>query len=180
MNTLNLKITNQDFGLENKEYSENFRTRYASRGIVFDPKTNKVAMVVKTKIHQCKLPGGGKEDDETPEETFEREIFEETGCKIKIIKKIGTVIDEPVDIDIRQISTAFISELIEDTKEIHPTQKELDEGIEVQWLDVETAINLVKKTIDSAPEDLKYRIRFTIKRDVKILEFFKQDFLGQD
>jgi hypothetical protein len=57
--TLNIVITNQDFGLEEKVYSDDYRTRRASRGIVFDPKTNKIALAVKTKINEYKLPGGG-------------------------------------------------------------------------------------------------------------------------
>ena len=56
--TLNLKFTNQDFGLENAEFTNDYRTRRAARGIVLDPKSNKIALAVKTKINEFKLPGG--------------------------------------------------------------------------------------------------------------------------
>ena len=175
VNNLNLIIRNKDFGLEKVDFTENFRTRLASRGIVFDPKTKKIAMVVKTKINEYKLPGGGREGEETEEETFYREIFEETGCKVKIVEKLGTILEERENIDMKQISTIFVSELIEDTKELHPTKKEIDEGLTVEWMEVGAALEAVRNSFELVLgddyEDL-YNARFVLKRDLAILEYY--------
>lgn len=48
-----------------------------------------ILIFLKEKIGQYKLPGGGKENNEKPEETFIREIHEETGYRIKNIQKVG-------------------------------------------------------------------------------------------
>lgn len=48
-----------------------------------------ILIFVKEKNNQYKLPGGSKEGNETPEETFIREVHEETGYKIKNISKVG-------------------------------------------------------------------------------------------
>ena len=132
-------------------------------------------MVVKTKINEYKLPGGGREGEETEEETFYREIFEETGCRVKIVEKLGTILEERENIDMKQISTIFVSELVEDTKELHPTEKEIDEGLTVEWMEVGAALEAVKNSFELVLgddyEDL-YNARFVLKRDLAILEYY--------
>ena len=138
---------------------------------------------LKQKFTNTNYRGGGTENNETEEETFLREIFEETGCRVKIIKKLGTVLEERSNMDLKQISAIFVSELIEDTKKLYPTKKEIDEGLTVKWMDIDEAISAVKKSYDEVLGDEYeevYGAHFVILRDAKILEFFKQDFLGQD
>jgi 8-oxo-dGTP diphosphatase len=168
-------IKNEDFGLENKDFSENHDTRYASRGIVVNPETKEIAVVVKVNINEYKLPGGGKEGDETEEETFYREVFEETGCKVNIIKKLGVIKEERSGIDQIQYSNIFVSELIEDTGELHPTEKEIEEGLTIKWMNVDDALNAIKNSFNTVTGDERgiYVEHFIIQRDVKILEAYK-------
>ena len=74
------KLTDTDIGEKYIE-TENPQLRLASRGIVirYD---GKIAVFNKSNKNEYKLPGGGVEDDEIPEETFKREVLEETGCII--------------------------------------------------------------------------------------------------
>lgn len=172
---IDILITNKDFGLEKRACGEDCYVRYASRGIVVDPKTNRIAVGVKTKIKEYKLPGGGKEGEETEEETFEREIFEETGCKIRALKRLGIVREERDNINMKQTSTVFVAELAKDTKKLHLTEKEASEGMEVRWMSLAEATEAVRKSYDTVlvdnPEDL-YRAHFVIMRDLKILEAY--------
>ena len=52
---------------------------------VVDPKTKKLLLVFHKKFHKWVQPGGHIEDNETPEETASREVYEETGLKIKLL-----------------------------------------------------------------------------------------------
>lgn len=52
-------------------------------------KKDEVFLVFRSDFPIWNLTGGGIEDNEKPEETAIREAFEETGFRIKIIRKIG-------------------------------------------------------------------------------------------
>lgn len=174
---LTLVITNEDFGLEHAELGEDCRKRYASRGIVVNPETGKIAVIAKKNIHEYKLPGGGKEADESEEETFSREIMEETGCEVNITKKLGTVIEERAGVNQRQVSSVFVSELIRDTGELNPTEDEIREGLTIEWMTVDDAEVALRESYDTVTGDSEedvYVAHFVIKRDMKILEAYKQ------
>ncbi len=78
--------------------------REASRGLVFLPNGNILAFL-KPKIGQYKLPGGGKEGNETPEETFRREVLEETGYTVKNLRKLG------ITKGFTQVSHVFVADV---------------------------------------------------------------------
>lgn len=52
---------------------------------VIDPDSKKILLVYHNKFNKWVQPGGHIEDDETPEETALREVYEETGLKVQII-----------------------------------------------------------------------------------------------
>ena len=143
---------------------------------MIDPATGKIAVVCKRKINEYKLPGGGKEGNETEEENFYREIWEETGCKVKIIKKLCTVKEERSSLDMKQTSVVFVSELVENTGEIHPDEEEIKQGLVLEWMSLDDAIDAVRNSFDVVLGDEKrstYSAHFVIKRDLKILETYK-------
>jgi len=52
---------------------------------VFDPLTKRILLVFHKKFNKWVQPGGHIEENETPEETAVREVFEETGIKVKLV-----------------------------------------------------------------------------------------------
>lgn len=70
------KITDEDLGLDVLEMN-NPRVRNAARGIVLRD-DGKIAIFNKSIKNEYKLPGGGIENNESPEEAFKREVLEET------------------------------------------------------------------------------------------------------
>lgn len=52
---------------------------------VIDPYTKKILLVYHNKFKKWVQPGGHIENDETPEETALREVYEETGLKVQLI-----------------------------------------------------------------------------------------------
>lgn len=172
------KITDQDLGLEIKEMI-NPITRTAARGIVLRD-DGKIAIFNKVNKNEFKLPGGGIENDEPPEETFKREVLEETGCLVNIIEKIGTTEEYKNQTNFKQISYVFLGKVIEDTKQLHITDKEKDEGAVLLWETPQRALELITncydKLIGSLDESV-YQTKFVVLRDRKILEYYIKNIL---
>lgn len=78
------KLTDKDFGIEAQEMS-NYKLRTAARGIVIR-EDGKIAIQNKTNKNEFKLVGGGMEINEDPIIAFKREVLEEAGCEVEIIK----------------------------------------------------------------------------------------------
>lgn len=167
------KLTDKDIG---EEYSEiiNPKTRLGARGIVIRD-DDKIAIFNKANKNEYKLPGGGIENDETPEEAFKREVLEETGCIVNIIEKIGITEEYKCQSNFKQISNVFYGKVIEDTKQLHTTQKEKDEGAKLLWETPQKALQLITECYDKLVKSdygSVYATKFIVLRDRKILEFY--------
>ncbi len=167
------KITDKDFGLEFNNI-ETPKLRKGARGIVIR-EDGKIAIFNKANKYEYKLPGGGIENNEKPEDAFYREVLEETGCKIEIIKKLGITEEYKCRNNFKQISYIFTSKVIEDTKILNLTQKEKDEGAKLLWVEPLEALKLIRNCIndlkDSQYKDV-YATKFVVLRDRRILEYY--------
>ena len=108
------KITDQDIG-ETPIEMKNPRLRLGARGIVIR-EDGKIAVFNKSNKNEYKLPGGGLEGEEEPEEAFKREVLEETGCEVEIIERIGTAEEYKSLDNFKQISYIFVGKVLKDTK----------------------------------------------------------------
>ena len=140
------KITDQDIG-EIPTKIENPRLRLGARGIVIR-EDGKIAIFYKKNKNEYKLPGGGLESEEKPEEAFKREALEETGCEVEIIEYLGTTEEYKSLNNFKQISYVFIGKVLKDTKQLNVTEKEKDEGAKLLWETPEKALELITKCYD--------------------------------
>ena len=167
------EITDKDIG-EDFISSGNSRLRIAARGIVIRD-DGKIAVFNKSNKNEYKLPGGGMDKDEIPEETFKREVLEETGCIVEIITKLGITKEYKQRDNFEQISNVFVGKVVEDTKKMHMTKKEIDEGGKLLWEYPNDALTLIKnsynKLVGSEYEDV-YTTKFIVLRDRNILEYY--------
>lgn len=167
------KVTDNDIGEKYIEL-EHPKLRLASRGIVIR-NDGKIAIFNKANKNEYKLPGGGIENNETPEEAFKREVLEETGCIVEIIEKLGVAEEYKSQINFKQISNVFIGKVIQDTNKLNVTQKEKDEGAKLIWETPERALELITdcfgKLVKSDYESV-YVTKFIVLRDRKILEYY--------
>jgi 8-oxo-dGTP diphosphatase len=87
---------------------EKYTLRIAARAIILDAKGN-IAIMSTPKSEHChhKLPGGGLEGDEDIMATLRREIKEEVGCDVEIIKEVGEIIEYKNEYNQRQTSYCF-------------------------------------------------------------------------
>lgn len=166
-------ITDEDFGLESKEY-DNPIVRYAARGIVKNG--DKIAILHKKNKNEYKLVGGGVEDNEEYEDAFRREAKEESGAIIKNISFLGIVEEHRSQDNFKQISYVYVADADKINKPEY-TNKESDEGSEIEWLTLDDAIKAIKdcgnKLVPSKYENL-YHSMFINKRDYEILKYYKK------
>jgi len=57
--------------------------------VVLNPNKDKIVTVKRCDVPVWVLPGGGIDFGETPENAVVREVFEETGLKVEIVRKVG-------------------------------------------------------------------------------------------
>lgn len=173
-------ITDKDINEKSVEISSP-KIHYGARGIVIRD-DGKIAVFNKSKKNEYKLPGGGIEENETPEEAFRREVLEETGCIIEIIDELGTTVEYKSQDNFKQTSFVFIGKVIEDTKALHLTQKEKDEGAILTWEYPFKALELITNSYNNLiASDYKseYHTKFIVFRDRKILEYFLEFYLNK-
>ena len=165
------KIMDEDIG-EVSIKMDNPRLRLGARGIVVR-EDGKIAVFNKSNKNEYKLPGGGLEGEEKPEEAFKREVLEETGCKIEITNKLG-ITEEYKSLDnFKQISYVFVGKVLEDTKQLNVTDKEKEEGAKLIWETPEKALKLITASYDkliASKYESVYHTKFIVLRDRKILE----------
>jgi 8-oxo-dGTP pyrophosphatase MutT (NUDIX family) len=143
--------------------SKEFRLREAARGIFFD-ENNLIPILKVKKYNYHKLPGGGIDHGEEIIEGLKRELLEETRCEINIDKKVGKIVEYRGKYNLKQISYCYLGKI---TKKSEPnfTQKELDHGFEINWVELNQAIKLI-----SEDNPFNYEGECIKKRDLKFLQ----------
>lgn len=63
--------------------------KQAVYGILFNPEKTEVLLIKRMDIPVWVLPGGGLDPAESPEEGAIREVFEETGLHVSIVRKVA-------------------------------------------------------------------------------------------
>ena len=63
--------------------------KQAVSGIIFCSEKKKVLLIKRRDIPVWVLPGGGVEAQESPEEAVVREVYEETGLSVQIVRKVA-------------------------------------------------------------------------------------------
>ena len=114
-----------------------------------------------------------QKEKKKPEEAFKREVLEETGCIVEIVKELGTTEEYKTLDNFKQISYVFVGKVLEDTKQLNTTQKEKDEGAKLLWETPEKALKLITESYDkliASKYESVYHTKFVVLRDRKILE----------
>ncbi len=148
--------------IKDKNLSENFRTREASRAVLFD-RDNLIPLLFVSKYNYHKLPGGGLEGKENKIQALTREIKEEAGCVAKIGKEIGKVIEYRSEFNLKQTSYGYLGKVLTRGEQDF-TKKEKKEGFELIWVSLDEAIKMVKKD-----KPTNYEGKFIKRRDLAFL-----------
>ena len=157
------------------EYTYIDNVRYVCRGVLLNDK-NEIAL---NKLHgfdnfgsrnYYETPGGGKKDNETLKEALLREMREETGYEVKIIKELGMVNDYYNLIHRNNRNYFYLCKAVKYVgKELENYEKSLIE--KVVWVNVDEAIRLYEEMGGSGVAILvKNRELPILKKVKKILE----------
>ena len=172
-----IEITDKEIGMPVQEVLY-WKVRDAARAIVFDFDKKKIGLLHITKQNYHTVSGGGVEQGESILEALNREILEELGCKIKVTKKLTTILEYRSHSLLKQRSHCFIADLLE-KKEFNPTQEEIDSGAVIVWMPLEEAIKTMKKELIFAKENNntidEYERLFMLTRNIIILEMAKEE-----
>ena len=172
------KITDYDITEQSFKELPNYNLRKVARGIIIR-EDGKIAILYKSNKNEYKLVGGGIEDNEEPKDAFIREVLEETGCEIEITDELGKVEEYRNKKEFKQISYVYIGKVIKDTKKINYTEKEINEGAKLLWLEPNIALEYMNNCYNnlkaSEYSDI-YSTKFVVLRDKRILEYYIKHF----
>lgn len=106
-------------------------------------------------------PGGGLENGESLEDCVLREVLEETGYTVKVIRPFVKV--NEFFYDKLYISNYFVCEITGRSKQ-SLTETEIIHGVEPEWVEIETALGIFGDYENAADEELaaQYKREFTV------------------
>lgn len=168
-----IKVSDADIGEKTYEIN-NPNTRHAVRTILLND-NGEIAILNKSEKNEYKLIGGGVESHESLEQALRREVMEESGCEIDILKELGYVEEYQTINNFVQTSYVYITKVRNNTKELHLTKQEKNEGAKLCWYKPDIALQHIKdsydKLIPSKYSNL-YSSRMVVKRDSLILKYY--------
>jgi 8-oxo-dGTP diphosphatase len=143
--------------------SKDFSIRNAARLVIVNA-DNKVALMYSELEDFYKLPGGGLEKDENPEEAAKREGLEETGYEVTINRALGKVQEIRREQRLIQNSFSYLAVPTGIPRKPNLTMEEKERKFVVTWKDFDEAN---EKICDLRNESLA--ARYVSARDSAIL-----------
>ena len=123
------------------------RERVGCRGLII--KDGKVLLSWEERKNVYMSPGGGVENGETLEECVVRELREEAGYSVKVIKPLFKV--NEYCFETLWVNNYFVCEIVGEC-ERHLTESEEYNGVKPVWVDIEKAIEIFSE-YESKRED---------------------------
>jgi 8-oxo-dGTP diphosphatase len=157
------EIHPSDVGIDN-EKQDNYKTRKTARAVAYR-EDQKIAILFNERDNYHKLPGGEIEEDEDPNLGVIREVLEETGANIEVLKEIGSIAEYKDRMGILQISHCYTAKTIGEISKPVFNEKEIASGYKLKWLNPEEAINLME-----SDKPKSYEGNFVIYRDATFIK----------
>lgn len=161
------------FGLKNRDGYDKVNTRKAVRGLIYQ---DKYFLLLQTNLGDYKLPGGGIEKGESPQEALKREVAEETGYKVLSVgAPIARVLQRrPDSFNDRELfemeSTFYVCDIADEqcAQDLDDYEKELD--FQVKWVTLDEAITQNDRILERRVQP----INPWVEREVHMFKRFKE------
>lgn len=141
------------------------KTRLSTRGIVLDNEHHFLIEEL-SKYNFFTLPGGGANPEESPEETFVREVLEETGVTCEIVAVLPTVVELRYGFQTKQINYCYVAKKVEENNQnISLDRHEAKDGLNFKWYEASEGFQLI---LNQKPQTLQQS--FLDTRDKAILQ----------
>jgi len=158
------EISEKSLGLgEGEKLGEHYRLRKSARAILLNDRGEMATQHLQNYAYH-KLPGGGIEDGESPEEALKREVLEEVGCHCEIIKPIGITIEYRNKYNMLHISYAYVAKVVGDIGTPALEEGEIEEGQTTLWLPPD---EVLAKMENDQPQ--KFEGHFILEREKSFL-----------
>ena len=150
-----------------------FEDRLTGKAIVFDNE-NKVALVGNKINPFYLLPGGGISSDESIQNGIIRECFEEIGCGVILLNKVGVIEDYRNRDKKHCVSHCYAARLIGEKGSLNPTEAEEKNSMHVIWVSIDEAMQMLENEVSQLKNRrvLFYNTGFNILRDHKFIQKF--------
>lgn len=167
-----------ELGSTSMVFPSALNVRRASRVMMLN-ENGEVAVMHFTRTGLHKLPGGGIEQDESPEQAAHREVKEETGCTIKNLTPVGYYTEARHTHTLYQISYLFVAEL-DTIGTAKPMPDEAEAGMTLVWFaSPDAALTAIRsqKIVDSSEDTSGFEMMK--HREVVLLEYIKKEEYGE-
>ena len=141
--------------------------RKAARTVIIDEELNKIAIIEAMNGDYHKIPGGGLERNERPEDAALREALEEGSCDVELITRLPGEIEfeNPKGSGKYNNSVCFLARKIKCNNTLTFTQEEIDNKFKLLWLTFDEAIKRL--------ENVKSEVRFDLLMNNRDLAFVR-------
>ena len=143
------------------------KTRSGSRAVII--RDGKILLSHETGSGWWLVPGGGMEENETPEACCIREVEEETGYIVLPVREF-LILNEYYE-EYRYISHYFVCE-VTGKGQMHLTEAERKRGLEPQWIPLREALEMFSRHQDYASVSEEKRGAY-LREYTALLEYMK-------
>ncbi|HEX6462096.1 MAG TPA: NUDIX domain-containing protein [Candidatus Saccharimonadales bacterium] len=165
-----LTVQDSDFEPNTPRHNRSsFFRRRAARAVVLDH-LGAVGLMYVSSEKYFKLPGGGIDKGEAIKSALKRELLEELGCHVEILKELGEILEYRDYWEMIQTSYAYLVRVVGKKGQPQLTDLERSQGFEVAWQkDIEAAIRALEQ---QQPQGGSHPLahRFMQARDITILK----------
>ena len=165
----------KEFSNESNIVNDALKVKNAARAFVID-KFKNIALLNYSGEYRGKqfsfytTPGGGLEENETPEIAVKREVLEEIGYECNILHEVEVIIDYYCDQPRKTITNYFIVEPLKMNR-INWTESEKQYIKEIKWVDIEVAEEILTRIPhDSIGQIIQRRDLYALMEVKKIID----------
>ena len=116
------------------------------------------------------IPGGGVENHEDLRKALGREMLEETGCHINIVEEIGYIENTEAEDIWTAVTYYYIAKVVGEKGQLQLTEHEKDSQFELQWHNLEKALNIIEMQAEDNCKTIKFRDRLVVTEAIRLYQ----------